>query len=146
MKVIALPTLATPPFELRVSISRGTIRSNPVQSMEDRDVVFLIVTTLVYAVAIWLGTWLLESVFRKLVPEYMASSGHMKTTVPIVAITTGVLMYVMTRPSVVGPYEQWTFENIGGQLIAGVLVAVLKIRGTKQEEDSGSDGPPFSTA
>ena len=94
MKVIALPTLATPPFELRVSISRGTIRSNPVQSMEDRDVVFLIVTTLVYAVAIWLGTWLLESVFRKLVPEYMASSGHMKTTVPIVAITTGVLMYV----------------------------------------------------
>ena len=69
----------------------------------------------------------------------------MKTTVPIVAITTGVLMYVMTRPSVVGPYEQWTFENIGGQLIAGVLVAGLKIRGTKQEEDSGSDGPPFST-
>ena len=113
--------------------------------MEDRDVVFLIVTTLVYAVAIWLGTWLLESVFRKLVPEYMASSGPMKTTVRIVAITTGVLMYVMTRPSVVGPYEQWTFENIGGQLIAGVLVAGLKIRGTKQEEDSGSDGPPFST-
>lgn len=102
--------------------------------MEDRDVVFLMVTTLVYAVAIWLGTWVLESIFRKLVPEYMASSGHAKTTVPLVAVTTGVLMYVMTRPSIVGPYEQWTFENIGGQLIAGVLVAGLKIWGTKEEE------------
>ena len=102
--------------------------------MEDRDVVFLMVTTLVYAVAIWLGTWVLESIFRKLVPAYMASSGHAKTTVPLVAVTTGVLMYVMTRPSIVGPYEQWTFENIGGQLIAGVLVAGLKIWGTKEEE------------
>ena len=112
--------------------------------MEDRDVVFLMVTTLVYAVAIWLGTWVLESIFRKLVPAYMANSGHIKTTVPIVAVTTGVLMYVMTRPSVVGPYEQWTFENIGGQLIAGVLVAGLKIRGTNKEAGPESDDPSFS--
>ncbi|MEC7847427.1 MAG: hypothetical protein VYA70_08530, partial [Gemmatimonadota bacterium] len=40
---------------------------------------------------------------------------------------TAVYMYVMTRPSVIGPYEQWTFDNIGGQVIAGVLVAGSKI-------------------
>ena len=114
--------------------------------MEDRDVVFLMVTTLVYAVAIWLGTWVLESISRKLVPAYMASSGHAKTTVPLVAITTGVLMYVMTRPSVVGPYEQWTFENIGGQLIAGVLVAGLKIWSTKEEGPETEEGPESDDA
>jgi len=114
--------------------------------MEDRDVVFLMVTTLVYAVAIWLGTWVLESISRKLVPAYMASSGHAKTTVPLVAITTGVLMYVMTRPSVVGPYEQWTFENIGGQLIAGVLVAGLKIWSTKEEAPETEEGPESDDA
>ena len=88
---------------------------------------FLLVTVLVYAVAIWLGAWLLEWICKKVTPKYMASLGHGATTVAIVSVTTVVYMYVMTRPSIVGPYEQWTFENIGGQVIAGVLVAGFKI-------------------
>ncbi len=88
---------------------------------------FLLVTVLVYAVAIWLGAWLLEWICKKVTPKYMASLGHGATTVAIVSVTTVVYMYVMTRPSIVGPYEQWTFENIGGQVIAGVLVAGSKI-------------------
>jgi len=87
----------------------------------------LLSTVLVYTVAIWLGAWLLEWIFKKITPKYMASLGHGATTVAIVSVTTVVYMYVMTRPSIVGPYEQWTFENIGGQVIAGVLVAGSKI-------------------
>ena len=86
----------------------------------------LLPTVLVYAVAIWLGASLLEWIFKKITPKYMASLGHV-ATVAIVSVTTAVFMYVMTRPSIIGPYEQWTFENIGGQVIAGVLVAGSKI-------------------
>lgn len=112
--------------------------------MEDRDVAFFIVTALVYAVVIWLGTWLLEAIFKKLVPAYMASSGHAKTTVPIVAATTGALMYLTIGSGFFGPYQQVTLENVGGQLIAGVLVAGLKIRGTNKEAGPESDDPSFS--
>ena len=88
--------------------------------------VLLIVTVLVYSVAIFLGASLLEWIFKKITPKYMASLGHV-ATVAIVSVTTAVYMYVMTRPSVIGPYEQWTFDNIGGQVIAGVLVAGSKV-------------------
>ena len=94
--------------------------------MEDAEMVLLIVTVLVYSVAIFLGASLLEWIFKKITPKYMASLGHV-ATVAIVSVTTAVYMYVMTRPSVIGPYEQWTFDNIGGQVIAGVLVAGSKI-------------------
>ncbi len=86
----------------------------------------LLATVLVFAVAIGLGAWLLEWIFKKITPKYMASLSHV-ATVAIVSVTTAVYMYVMTRPSIIGPYEQWTFENIGGQVIAGVLVAGAKI-------------------
>ena len=95
--------------------------------MEDPEMGLLLSTVLVYAVAIGLGAWLLEWIFKKITPKYMASLSHGATTVAIVSVTTVVYMYVMTRPSIVGPYEQWTFENIGGQVIAGVLVAGFKI-------------------
>ena len=95
--------------------------------MEDPEMGLLLSTILVYAVAIWLGAWLLEWIFKKITPKYMASRSHGATTVTIVSVTTVVYMYVMTRPSIVGPYEQWTFANIGGQVIAGVLVAGFKI-------------------
>ncbi len=88
---------------------------------------FLLVTALVSGVAIFLGASLLEWIFKKVTPKSVASLGHVATTVAIVSVTTAVYMYVMTRPSIVGPYEQWTFENIGGQVIAGVLVAGTKI-------------------
>ena len=88
--------------------------------------VLLLVTVLVYSVAIFLGASLLEWIFKKITPKYMASLGHV-ATVAIVSVTTAVYMYVMTRPSIIGPYEQWTFDNIGGQVIAGVLVAGSKI-------------------
>ena len=88
--------------------------------------VLLLFTVLVYSVAIFLGASLLKWIFKKIAPKYMASLGHV-ATVAIVSVTTVVYMYVMTRPSIIGPYEQWTFENIGGQAIAGVLVAGLMI-------------------
>ena len=88
--------------------------------------VLLLFTVLVYSVAIFLGASLLEWIFKKIAPKYMASLGHV-ATVAIVSVTTAVYMYVMTRPSIIGPYEQWTFDNIGGQVIAGVLVAGSKI-------------------
>ena len=88
--------------------------------------VLLIVTVLVYSVAIFLGASLLEWIFKKITPKYMASLGHI-ATVAIVLVTTLGYMYVMTRPSIIGPYEQWTFDNIGGQVIAGVLVAGSKV-------------------
>jgi len=88
--------------------------------------VLLLVTVLVYSVAIFLGASLLEWIFKKITPKYMASLGHV-ATIAIVSVTTAVYMYVMTRPSIIGPYEQWTFDNIGGQVIAGVLVAGSKV-------------------
>ena len=89
--------------------------------------VLLLVTALVSGVAIFLAASLLEWIFKKVTPKYVASLSHVATTVAIVSVTTAVYMYVMTRPSIVGPYEQWTFENIGGQVIGGVLVAGIKI-------------------
>ncbi len=86
----------------------------------------LLSTVLIFSVAIFLGASLLEWIFKKITPKYMASLGHV-ATVAIVSVTTAAYMYVMTRPAIIGPYEQWTFENIGGQVIAGVLVAGLKI-------------------
>ncbi len=88
--------------------------------------VLLLFTVLVYSVAIFLGASLLEWIFKKISPKYMASLGHV-ATVAIVSVTTAAYMYVMTRPAIIGPYEQWTFDNIGGQVIAGVLVAGLMI-------------------
>lgn len=89
--------------------------------------VFLLVTTLLSAVVIFLGASLLEWIFKKVVPGYAASLGPVATTVATVFLATAAYLYVMTRPSVVGPYEQWTFENIGGQVIGGVLVAAIKL-------------------
>ena len=83
-------------------------------------------TVLVYFVAIFWGATLLEWIFKKITPKYMASLSHV-ATVASVSVTTAAFMYVMTRPAIIGPYEQWTFDNIGGQVIAGVLVAGLKI-------------------
>ena len=88
--------------------------------------VLLLVTVLVFSLAIFVGASLLEWIFKKITPKYMASLGHV-ATVAIVSVTTAVYMYVMTRPSIIGPYEQWTFDNIGGQVIAGVLVAGSKV-------------------
>ena len=89
--------------------------------------VLLLVTALVSGVAIFLAASLLEWIFKKVTPKYVASLSHVATTVAIVSVTTAGYMYIMTRPSIVGPYEQWTFENIGGQVIGGVLVAGIKI-------------------
>jgi hypothetical protein len=86
----------------------------------------LFFTVLVYSVAIFLGASLLGWIFKKIAPKYMASHRHI-ATVAIVSVTTAAYMYVMTRPAVIGPYEQWTFDNIGGQVIAGVLVAGLMV-------------------
>ena len=88
--------------------------------------VLLLVTVLVFSLAIFVGASLLEWIFKKITPKYMASLGHV-ATIAIVSVTTAVYMYVMTRPSIIGPYEQWTFDNIGGQVIAGVLVAGSKV-------------------
>ena len=89
--------------------------------------VFFLVTALVAAVAIFLGASLLGWIFRKAAPKQVASLSHVVTTVAIVSVTTAAYVYVMTRPSIVGPYEQWTFENIGGQVLGGVLAAGVKI-------------------
>ena len=88
---------------------------------------FLLVTALVSGVIIFLVASLPEWIFKKVTPKYVASLGHVATTVVLVSVTTAAYVYVMTRPSIVGPYEQWTFANIGGQVIAGVLVAGSKI-------------------
>ena len=89
--------------------------------------VLLLVTALVSGAAIFLAASLLEWIFKKLTPKYVASPSHVATTVAIVSVTTAAGVYVMTRPGIVGPYEQWTFENIGGQVIGGVLVAGIKM-------------------
>ena len=85
---------------------------------------FLLSTVLVSAVVIFLVASLLQWIFKKIAPK---SAGSVATIVAIVAVATGVYMYVMTRPSIVGPYEQWTLENIGGQVLAGVVVAGSKV-------------------
>ena len=85
--------------------------------------VFLLVTTLLSAVVIFIAASLLEWLFRKVAPGL----GPVPTTVAAVVLATAAYLYVMTRPAVVGPYEQFTFENIGGQLIGAVLAAGLKL-------------------
>jgi len=95
--------------------------------LEDPEMVFLLVTALVYGVAIFVLASLLGWIFNKVAPKPVASLGHVATTVAVVAVTTAAVVYVMTRPAIVGPYEQWTFENIGGQIFGGVLAAGVKI-------------------
>lgn len=85
--------------------------------------VFFLMTTLLSAVVIFLAASLLEWILRKVAPGL----GPVPTTVAAVVLATAAYLYVMTRPAVVGPYEQFTFENIGGQVIGGVLVAGLKL-------------------
>ena len=89
--------------------------------------VFLLVTALLSGVAIFLVASVLAWIAKKFAPEPMANLGHVATTAAIVAVATLGYIYVMTRPAIVGPYEQWTFENIGGQVLGGLLVAGIKI-------------------
>ncbi len=89
--------------------------------------VFLLVTALLAGVAIFLVASLLEWIVTKVAPGSVRSLGHVATTVAIVAVATAACVYVWTRPSIVGPYEQWTFENIGGLVLGGVFVAGIKI-------------------
>jgi len=108
--------------------------------MEDPEMGLLLGTVLVFGLANFWGSSLLEWIFKKITPQYMASLGHVATTVAVVSVTTAVFMFVSTRRFIVGPYEQWTFENIGGQLIAGVLVVGLKIwMGSGEVESSHSN-------
>lgn len=88
---------------------------------------FLLSTVLVSVVVILFGTWLLEWILGWIAPAFVVKLGPVVTTIVVVSIATAAYMFVMTRPAIVGPYEQWTFENIGGQLIAGVLVAGAKL-------------------
>ena len=89
--------------------------------------VFFLITMLISAVIIYVGASVLEWILQKIASGPVERLGHVWTGVATVALTTAIYLYVMTRPAVVGPYEQWTFENIGGQAIAGVLVAGIKI-------------------
>jgi len=89
--------------------------------------VFLLVTAVVAGLAIVLVASLLEWIVKKAAPGPVASLGRVGTTVAIVAVTTVVCVYIMTRPAIVGPYEQWTFQNIGGQVLGGVLAAGVKL-------------------
>ena len=87
---------------------------------------FFLVTVLISAGIIWVVSSLLEWILKKIAPGVVVSLGPVGTALATVAATTAIYLFIMTRPAVVGPYEQWTFENIGGQLIAGVLVAAVK--------------------
>lgn len=89
--------------------------------------VFLLVTALVSGVIILLGASVVEWIVKKVAPGAVASLGPVATTVAVVAVTTLAYVYVATRPAIVGPYEQWTFENIGGQILGGVLAAGVKL-------------------
>ena len=87
--------------------------------------VFLLVTALVSGVIIFLGALALDWLVKKVAPKYAASLGLITRTTTVVAVMTGIYMFVMTRPGVVGPYEQWTFANIGGQILGGAVAAGL---------------------
>jgi hypothetical protein len=89
--------------------------------------VFLLVTAGVSGLAIFLVASLLEWTIKKVSPGAVTNLSHVAVTLAVVSVTTAVYVFVMTRPSIVGPYEQWTFENIGGQVIGGMLAAGLKI-------------------
>lgn len=84
---------------------------------------FLVSTVLVSAVIIFLVASVLQWIVGKIRPK---AAGSVGATVALVAVATLLYMYVMTRPAIVGPYEQFTLENIGGQALAGVLVAGSK--------------------
>lgn len=88
---------------------------------------FLLVTALVSGVVIFLLASLLGWIFKKVAPKSVASLSQVATTLALVSVTTAAYVYVMTRPSIVGPYEQWTFENIGGHVIGGVLAAGVMV-------------------
>ena len=88
---------------------------------------FLFVTALVSGVAIFLVASLLGWIVGKVAPKAMADLGNAPKTIAIVVVATAAYIFVMTRPSVVGPYEQWTFENIGGQVLGGFLVGGIKL-------------------
>jgi hypothetical protein len=102
--------------------------------MEDPQMVLMLVTALVAGVAIFLAASLLGWILKKVAPKAMAGLSPVATTVAIVAVTTAACVYVMTRPAIVGPYEQWTFENIGGQVLGGVLAAGTKILAGRKAE------------
>lgn len=95
---------------------------------------FLLVTAVLSGLAILLGASLLEWTLKKVSPGYVGSFNHVARTVAVVSVTTVAYVYIMTRPAIVGPYEQWTFENIGGQVLGGVLVAGLKVWMGRPEE------------
>ena len=98
--------------------------------------VFFLITMLVSAAIIYFGSSLLEWILEKVAAAVVRSLGPVGTVVVTVGLMTAIYLFVMTRPAIVGPYEQWTFENIGGQLIAGVLVAGLKIWMRKRPQPS----------
>lgn len=136
--LVAIPAAPRPLFGGGLGntiASRQEVLNLGVRPVSWRSVmVFLLVTALVSGVVIFIGASLLAWVAGKVAPSQVADLGHVVTTVAFVSITTAAYVFVMTRPSVVGPYEQWTFENIGGQVIGGVLVAASKIwMGTRAE-------------
>jgi hypothetical protein len=82
---------------------------------------FLAVTAVLSGVAIFLGASVLGWIVKKAAPAQVANLSHVPMALGVVAVTTAVYMFVMTRPGIVGPYEQWTFEKEGGQLIGGMF-------------------------
>ena len=96
--------------------------------------VFFLVTVLVSGAIIYFLASALEWILSKVAPGLLVSLGPVGTAVLTVAVVTALYLFVMTRPAVVGPYEQWTFENIGGQVIGGVLVAGIKVWQARKAE------------
>ena len=88
---------------------------------------FVLVTALVSGGAIFVVASLLEWILGQVAAKYVASFGPIATTAVVVSVATAAYVFVMTRPSIVGPYEQWTFANIGGQVAGGVLVAGIRV-------------------
>ncbi len=88
---------------------------------------FFVVTAVVSGVVILVVASLLEWILKKVSPATVESLGLTKTIGILVAIATLIYVFVMTRPGFVGPYEQWTVANIGGQLLGGGLAAGLRL-------------------
>ncbi len=89
--------------------------------------VFLLVTALVSAVVIFLGALVLDWLFKKVASDFAAGLSLVARIAAVVVVMTGIYIFVMTRPGLIGPYEQWTFSNIGGQILGGALAAGLII-------------------
>lgn len=100
---------------------------------------FLIVTAGLSGLAILVLSTILEWIGKKVAADQLAGLNRAASTVAFVAVATAVYMFIMTRPGVVGPYEQFTLENIGGQLLGGVLAAGLKLWMGGGEEEAGAD-------